>query len=222
MVKDTEAEGYFLSILQHLMLIRNDYFVSPHLEPVPVIQYIRHNVPPDIKSEPDMAVQYVTKRMEKEGAISGHGNHSVDEEFIVRQEAQVQLVKKEEKIKELEAELQAFKSRIRPHEMSENCFWVVATEDRFESADLLAKLSLTFGNQKMVTVDCTYLFWQRRKYRIGISSKLVASSCANVHHGVDEKSCCAGECCEKGRIIRVRTGRVFWGSRKCNSKLTGK
>ncbi|KAG2466739.1 TRI39 ligase, partial [Polypterus senegalus] len=31
----------------------------PHLEPVPVIQYIRHNVPPDIKSEPDMAVQYV-------------------------------------------------------------------------------------------------------------------------------------------------------------------
>ncbi|KAG2459025.1 DHR11 reductase, partial [Polypterus senegalus] len=49
---------------------------SPHLEPVPVIQYIRHNVPPDIKSEPDMAVQYVTKRMEKAGAISGHGNHS--------------------------------------------------------------------------------------------------------------------------------------------------
>ncbi|KAG2459854.1 UBE2H enzyme, partial [Polypterus senegalus] len=38
---------------------------SPHLEPVPVIQYIRHNVPSDIKSEPDMAAQYVTKRMEK-------------------------------------------------------------------------------------------------------------------------------------------------------------
>ncbi|KAG2455277.1 FGFR4 factor, partial [Polypterus senegalus] len=39
--------------------------ISPHLEPVPVIQYIRHNVPLDIKSEPDMAVQYVTQRMEK-------------------------------------------------------------------------------------------------------------------------------------------------------------
>ncbi|KAG2467475.1 PLCB1 phosphodiesterase, partial [Polypterus senegalus] len=32
----------------------------------------------DIKSEPDMAVQYVTQRMEKAGAISGHGNHSND------------------------------------------------------------------------------------------------------------------------------------------------
>ncbi|KAG2458312.1 ZC21A protein, partial [Polypterus senegalus] len=43
---------------------------SPHLEHVPVIQYIRHNVPPDIKSEPDMAVQYVTKRMEKKKHIT--------------------------------------------------------------------------------------------------------------------------------------------------------
>ncbi|KAG2455413.1 S2548 protein, partial [Polypterus senegalus] len=42
-----------------------------------VIQYIRHNVPPDIKSEPDMAVQYVTNRMKEAGAISGHGNYSV-------------------------------------------------------------------------------------------------------------------------------------------------
>ncbi|KAG2466609.1 NOL6 protein, partial [Polypterus senegalus] len=40
-------------------------------------QYIRHNVPPDIKSEPDIAMQYVTQRMEKAGAISGRGNHSV-------------------------------------------------------------------------------------------------------------------------------------------------
>uniref|UniRef100_A0A7M4FPM1 Diaphanous related formin 3 n=1 Tax=Crocodylus porosus TaxID=8502 RepID=A0A7M4FPM1_CROPO len=28
-VKDTKAEGYFLSILQHLLLIRNDYFIRP-------------------------------------------------------------------------------------------------------------------------------------------------------------------------------------------------
>ncbi|KAG2465394.1 WDR1 protein, partial [Polypterus senegalus] len=55
---------------------------NPHLEPVPVIQYIRHNVPPDIKSEPDMAMQYVTKRMEKVGAISRHGNHSDHTRFV--------------------------------------------------------------------------------------------------------------------------------------------
>ncbi|KAG2456577.1 KMCP1 protein, partial [Polypterus senegalus] len=48
-----------------------------------VIQYIRQNVPPDIKSEPDMAVQYVTKRMEKAGAISGHGNHSVSDSSLI-------------------------------------------------------------------------------------------------------------------------------------------
>ncbi|GLD60617.1 protein diaphanous homolog 3-like isoform X1, partial [Lates japonicus] len=29
MVKDSSAEPYFLSILQHLMLIRNDYLVRP-------------------------------------------------------------------------------------------------------------------------------------------------------------------------------------------------
>ncbi|KAG2462996.1 MUC2 protein, partial [Polypterus senegalus] len=46
------------------------------------IQYIRHNVHPDIKNEPDMAVQYVTQRMEKAGAISGHGNHSFGETFV--------------------------------------------------------------------------------------------------------------------------------------------
>lgn len=27
MVKDSSAEPYFLSILQHLMLVRNDYFI---------------------------------------------------------------------------------------------------------------------------------------------------------------------------------------------------
>ncbi|KAG2462465.1 GBF1 factor, partial [Polypterus senegalus] len=71
---DKKMIGEFISDQKNEDLLK--CFVSPHLEPVPVIQYIRHNVPPDIKSELDMAVQYVTKRMEKVGAISGHGNHS--------------------------------------------------------------------------------------------------------------------------------------------------
>ncbi|KAG9349086.1 hypothetical protein JZ751_029406 [Albula glossodonta] len=29
MVRDTGSENYFLSILQHLLLIRNDYYIRP-------------------------------------------------------------------------------------------------------------------------------------------------------------------------------------------------
>ncbi|KAG2459013.1 PLCD4 phosphodiesterase, partial [Polypterus senegalus] len=36
-----------------------------------------------MKSEPDMAVEYVTQRMEKIGAISGHGNHSVSDSSLI-------------------------------------------------------------------------------------------------------------------------------------------
>ncbi|EMP35039.1 Protein diaphanous like protein 3 [Chelonia mydas] len=39
-------------------------------------------------------------------------------------------------------------SKIRPHEMTENCFWLIADEDKYESADLLCKLELTFCCQK--------------------------------------------------------------------------
>ncbi|KAG2461564.1 COP1 ligase, partial [Polypterus senegalus] len=67
-----------------------------------VIQYIRHNVPPDIKSEPDMAVQYVTKRMEKAGAISGHGNH------LQLEQLQKELNYLEEDIKRVEGKRQTW------------------------------------------------------------------------------------------------------------------
>ncbi|KAG5833719.1 hypothetical protein ANANG_G00278850 [Anguilla anguilla] len=40
-------------------------------------------------------------------------------------------------------------SKIRPQEMSESCFWIMANEDKYENADLLAKLAHTFGSQKL-------------------------------------------------------------------------
>lgn len=40
-------------------------------------------------------------------------------------------------------------SKIRPCEMSETCFWIMANEDRYENPDLLAKLALTFGSKKL-------------------------------------------------------------------------
>ncbi|KAG2461714.1 GLMN protein, partial [Polypterus senegalus] len=69
-------QSYTNKMVGDMEELRNELLKFPHLEPFPVIQYVRHNVPPNIKSEPDMAVQYVTKIMEKVGAISGHGNHS--------------------------------------------------------------------------------------------------------------------------------------------------
>ncbi|KAK2514840.1 Diaph3 [Columba guinea] len=41
-------------------------------------------------------------------------------------------------------------SKIRPQEMTESCFWVKAEEDKYENADMLCKLELTFCCQKRV------------------------------------------------------------------------
>ncbi|XP_062303548.1 LOW QUALITY PROTEIN: protein diaphanous homolog 3-like [Osmerus eperlanus] len=39
-------------------------------------------------------------------------------------------------------------SKIRPQEMSESCFWVLADEDRYDNPALLSRLALTFGCQR--------------------------------------------------------------------------
>lgn len=41
-----------------------------------------------------------------------------------------------------------FPLQIRPQEMTENCFWVMANDGKYESTDLLCKLELTFCCQK--------------------------------------------------------------------------
>ncbi|XP_066562772.1 protein diaphanous homolog 3 isoform X1 [Amia ocellicauda] len=268
LVKDTSAEGYFLSILQHLMLIRNDYFIRPQYfkiieECVSQIVLHRSGTDPDFTYRKRLDVDFghlldvcVDKaRTEEYEQRFSELAQKFDEEFIARQEAQAQLQKKDEKINELEAELQAFRSqfgavpvgvpglqspqhlssfptppppppsapggpvpplppppppppppplpgcgpflnapggvppppplgfgggswsppphtlpfglrpkkefkpeismkrlnwsKIRPHEMSENCFWIMANEDKYENPDLLAKLAHTFGSQRL-------------------------------------------------------------------------
>uniref|UniRef100_A0A8D2MRV7 Diaphanous homolog 3 n=1 Tax=Zonotrichia albicollis TaxID=44394 RepID=A0A8D2MRV7_ZONAL len=233
-VKDTSAEGYFLSILQHLLLIRNDYFIRPQYfklieECVSQIVLHRSGTDPDFTYRKRLDINF---------------SHLLD--FVVHQETQALLQKKEERINELEKELQAFKSqvkdsisagphpfpppppppplpsngaipppppppppppllnslgaplgfagappppplpglpgiqwsppscalpfgmkpkkefkpevtmkrlnwsKIRPQEMTESCFWVKAEEDKYENADMLCKLELTFCCQKRV------------------------------------------------------------------------
>uniref|UniRef100_A0A6Q2YCH1 Diaphanous-related formin 3 n=1 Tax=Esox lucius TaxID=8010 RepID=A0A6Q2YCH1_ESOLU len=236
MVKDSGAETYFLSILQHLMLIRNDYFVRS--------QYF--------KIIDECVSQIVLHRSGTDPDFTYRKRLDFDEEYLGRQEAQAQLLSCEEKINELQAELLAFRSqfgavpvgisqsvfppsscssyppvpppapsgpggpmpppppppplpgcgpppppgvpppfgcappppplgfgglgspthhslpfglrpkkefkvetsmkrfnwsKIRPQEMSESCFWVIADEERYESRDLLDRLAQTFAMQ---------------------------------------------------------------------------
>uniref|UniRef100_A0A8C4EV74 Diaphanous-related formin 3 n=1 Tax=Dicentrarchus labrax TaxID=13489 RepID=A0A8C4EV74_DICLA len=124
MVKDSNAEPYFLSILQHLMLIRNDYLIRPQYfkiieECVSQIVLHRSGTDPDFSYRKRLDVDFshllevcVDKaRTDEYEQRASELAQKFDEEFLSRQEAQTQLVKCEEKIAELQAELQAFRSQ---------------------------------------------------------------------------------------------------------------
>uniref|UniRef100_UPI0037E855E0 protein diaphanous homolog 3-like n=1 Tax=Semicossyphus pulcher TaxID=241346 RepID=UPI0037E855E0 len=124
MVKDSSAEPYFLSILQHLMLIRNDYLVRPQYfkiieECVSQIVLHRGGTDPDFSYRKRLDVDFshllevcVDKaRTDEYEQRASELAQKFDEEFLSRQEAQAQLVKCDEKIAELQAELQAFRSQ---------------------------------------------------------------------------------------------------------------
>uniref|UniRef100_A0A8C9A0X1 Diaphanous related formin 3 n=1 Tax=Prolemur simus TaxID=1328070 RepID=A0A8C9A0X1_PROSS len=263
-VKETRAEGYFISILQHLLLIRNDYFIRQQYfklidECVSQIVLHRDGMDPDFtyRKRLDLDLtQFVdvcidqAKLEEFEVKASDLGK-KFEKEFTDHQETQAQLQKKEAKINELQTELQAFKSqfgdlpadrniplplskedgtghpalpppppppscggvppppppppppplpgmpmpfggpvppppplgllgggnfplpptlpfglkpkkefkpeismrrlnwlKIRPDEMTENCFWIKVNENKYENTDLLCKLENTFCSQQ--------------------------------------------------------------------------
>uniref|UniRef100_A0A803VAT8 Diaphanous related formin 3 n=1 Tax=Ficedula albicollis TaxID=59894 RepID=A0A803VAT8_FICAL len=275
-VKDTSAEGYFLSILQHLLLIRNDYFIRPQYfklieECVSQIVLHRNGTDPDFTYRKRLDINFshlldvcVDKaRLEECEERASELSRKFEKDFVVHQETEALLQKKDERINELETELQAFKSqygsvppgflpsthgdasvvplegagphqfppppppplpsngaipppppppplpppllnslgaplgfggappppplpglpglqwsppscalpfgmkpkkefkpevtmkrlnwsKIRPQEMTESCFWVKAEEEKYENADMLCKLELTFCCQKRV------------------------------------------------------------------------
>uniref|UniRef100_A0A6Q2XBC4 Diaphanous-related formin 3 n=1 Tax=Esox lucius TaxID=8010 RepID=A0A6Q2XBC4_ESOLU len=269
MVKDSGAETYFLSILQHLMLIRNDYFVRSQYfkiidECVSQIVLHRSGTDPDFTYRKRLDVDFThllevcvdKARVEECEQRTAELALKFDEEYLGRQEAQAQLLSCEEKINELQAELLAFRSqsvfppsscssyppvpppapsgpggpmpppppppplpgcgpppppgvpppfgcappppplgfgglgspthhslpfglrpkkefkvetsmkrfnwsKIRPQEMSESCFWVIADEERYESRDLLDRLAQTFGSYRPAMQDGQALEAQR-------------------------------------------------------------
>uniref|UniRef100_A0A8C9NJC0 Diaphanous related formin 3 n=1 Tax=Serinus canaria TaxID=9135 RepID=A0A8C9NJC0_SERCA len=125
-VKDTSAEGYFLSILQHLLLIRNDYFIRPQYfklieECVSQIVLHRSGTDPDFTYRKRLDINFshlldvcVDKaRLEECEERASELSRKFEKDFVVHQETQALLQKKEERINELETELQAFKSQVR-------------------------------------------------------------------------------------------------------------
>ncbi|XP_031231233.1 protein diaphanous homolog 2 [Mastomys coucha] len=98
MLKDTAAEGYLLSILQHFLLIRNDYYISMSVGFVCMYMFVYNTCVNKAKVE-----ESEQKAMEF--------SKKFDEEFTARQEAQAELQKRDEKIKELETEIQQLRAQ---------------------------------------------------------------------------------------------------------------
>uniref|UniRef100_A0A8C3EHE8 Protein diaphanous homolog 2 n=1 Tax=Corvus moneduloides TaxID=1196302 RepID=A0A8C3EHE8_CORMO len=124
MVKDTSSENYFLSILQHFLLIRNDYYVRPQYYKIIeecVSQIVLHcsGMDPDFKYRGRMDINFThlvdacvdKAKVEESEKKAAEFSRKFDEEFTARQEAQAELQKREEKIKELETEVKQLRTQ---------------------------------------------------------------------------------------------------------------
>uniref|UniRef100_A0AAV2MKD9 Uncharacterized protein n=1 Tax=Knipowitschia caucasica TaxID=637954 RepID=A0AAV2MKD9_KNICA len=125
MVKDTASDTYFLSILQHLLLIRNDYYIRPQYykvieECVSQVVLHRSGMDPDFGYSKRLDVDFThlidqcvdKARVEESEQKADEYSKKFDEEFSARQEAQADCQKKEEKIKELEGKIQTLESQV--------------------------------------------------------------------------------------------------------------
>ncbi|XP_073710451.1 protein diaphanous homolog 2 isoform X4 [Misgurnus anguillicaudatus] len=125
MVKDTGSEPYFLSILQHLMLVRNDYYIRPQYykvieECVSQIVLHRSGMDPDFGYRERLDIDFThlidqcvdKAKVEESEQRASEFSKKFDEEFSARQEAQAELQKQEEKIKGLEAQINTLQAQI--------------------------------------------------------------------------------------------------------------
>uniref|UniRef100_A0A8C5CL57 Diaphanous related formin 2 n=1 Tax=Gadus morhua TaxID=8049 RepID=A0A8C5CL57_GADMO len=125
MVKDTGSETYFLSILQHLLLIRNDYYIRPQYykileECVSQVVLHRSGMDPDFGCSKRLDVDFThlidqcvdKAKVDESEEKAAEFSKKFDEEFGARQEAQADAQKKEERIKELEGQIQTLQTQI--------------------------------------------------------------------------------------------------------------
>ncbi|XP_063287952.1 protein diaphanous homolog 2 isoform X2 [Pelobates fuscus] len=123
MLKDTASESFLLSILQHFLLIRNDYYIRPQYykvidECVGQIVLQCNGMDPDFRYGRRLDVDFThlidscvdKAKVEESENKASEFSKKFDEEFSARQEAQAELQKREEKIKELETEIQQLRT----------------------------------------------------------------------------------------------------------------
>ncbi|CAH2314868.1 diaphanous homolog 2, partial [Pelobates cultripes] len=124
MLKDTASESFLLSILQHFLLIRNDYYIRPQYykvidECVGQIVLQCNGMDPDFRYGRRLDVDFThlidscvdKAKVEESENKASEFSKKFDEEFSARQEAQAELQKREEKIKELETEIQQLRTQ---------------------------------------------------------------------------------------------------------------
>uniref|UniRef100_A0A8C4PYX5 Diaphanous-related formin 3 n=1 Tax=Eptatretus burgeri TaxID=7764 RepID=A0A8C4PYX5_EPTBU len=163
LVRDTAAEPYLLSMLQHLLLIRSDYFIRPQYyklieECVSQIVLRRNGADPDFRHGKrfHLDVEHLIDllvdkaKVEESQLKASELAKQLDFELTARQELQAQLQRRENeleaRLKELEVENHHLREQIRPQDMSESCFWTRVEEQKFDNPDLLAKVALCFSS----------------------------------------------------------------------------
>uniref|UniRef100_A0A8C4J706 Diaphanous related formin 1 n=1 Tax=Dromaius novaehollandiae TaxID=8790 RepID=A0A8C4J706_DRONO len=174
-VKDSKAEPFFLSILQHLLLIRNDYEARPQYyklidECVSQIILYKNGADPDFKCRHlDINIEgLIGKSFSVGGGIPppppppgcpgipppppgmgappplppGFGGWGVPAAPVLP----YGLAPKKAYKPDVQLRRPNW-SKIVAEDLSQDCFWTKAKEDRFENDDLFAKLTLTFSAQ---------------------------------------------------------------------------
>ncbi|KAM9496057.1 protein diaphanous homolog 1 isoform 2-T2 [Clarias gariepinus] len=125
-VKDSKAEGYFLSLMQHLLLVRNDYLIRPQYyklidECIAQIVLHRNGCDPDFKCRnlqldvEGLIDNMVDKtKVEISEAKSTELEKKLDAELTARHELQVEFKKMEgdyeQKVQELSAEKETLRN----------------------------------------------------------------------------------------------------------------
>uniref|UniRef100_A0A8C1UUT9 Diaphanous-related formin 2 n=1 Tax=Cyprinus carpio TaxID=7962 RepID=A0A8C1UUT9_CYPCA len=174
MVKDTGSESYFLSILQHLLLIRNDYYIRPQYykvieECVAQIVLHRSGMDPDFAYRERLDVDFshlidqcVDKaKVEESEQRAAEFSKKFDEEFSSRALPPMSSPMRSP-LRCIWCLLAIFLLvfdgvflclQIVPQEMAENCFWIKVKEERFENPDMFSQLSLSFSSKSRVKKD---------------------------------------------------------------------
>uniref|UniRef100_A0AAQ5Y5I1 Diaphanous-related formin 2 n=1 Tax=Amphiprion ocellaris TaxID=80972 RepID=A0AAQ5Y5I1_AMPOC len=155
MVKDTGSEAYFLSILQHLLLIRNDYYIRPQYykvieECVSQVVLHRNGMDPDFGYSKRLDVDFTQlignlDVMPQKACVCPHTEKHSQTPSPVRRTFEWQLGGMT--VSDCGDNGILVSLQIVPQEMAENCFWIKVKEEKFENPDLFAQLSLCFSSQ---------------------------------------------------------------------------